>query len=304
VTPNNRGNLLTEAINPANAQLDQLSSLELVDLVNREDALVAGAVAAEREAIARAIDLTAAALRAGGRLFYVGAGTSGRLGVLDAAECPPTFQTAPEQVQGIIAGGVGALVRSVEGLEDDWDAGAEAIAERQVTSQDVVMGIAAGGTTPFVRGALAAARDRQAGTIFLACVPESQVPQVCDVSIRPLVGPEVLAGSTRMKAGTATKLVLNTLSTGVMVQLGKVYGNLMVDVAVTNAKLRDRALRILTHLTGLDRERAEQLLDAADRQVKPALLMHWCQCDRASALQLLAQHGGNLRAARGVTNGQ
>ncbi|WP_017327645.1 N-acetylmuramic acid 6-phosphate etherase [Synechococcus sp. PCC 7336] len=293
-----RGNLLTEALNPASENLDQLSTLELVDVINAEDAKVAVVVAQQREAIARAIDLAAASLRKGGRLVYVGAGTSGRLGVLDAAECPPTFQTDPQQVQGAIAGGFEALVRSAEGKEDEWAAGVAEMVERQISAVDVVMGIAAGGTTPYVRGALAEARDRGAATLFFACVPENQVPMECDVNLRVSVGPEVLAGSTRMKAGTATKLVLNAISTGVMVQLGKVYGNLMVDVAVTNAKLRDRAIRILTTLTDCDRPEAEALLESAELQVKPALLMYWSGCEYAIAQSALARADGNLRVAR------
>jgi len=229
-----RGHLLTEQANPHSQNLDQLSALELVDLFNQEDAKTIAAIAAARESLAEAIDRTAAALRQGGRLFYVGAGTSGRLGVLDAAECPPTFCTNPELVQGIIAGGAGALVRSSEDLEDRAEDGAEAIAHRHITELDVVVGITAGGTTPYVHGALHAARQRGATTVFIACVPVEQAAAKVDIDIRLLVGPEILAGSTRLKAGTVTKLALNLLSTGVMVQLGKVYGNRMVDVAVTN----------------------------------------------------------------------
>lgn len=293
-----RGHLLTESVNPASTDLDRLSVLELVNVINQEDAKVAAAVATQREAIATAIELAAAALRAGGRMFYVGAGTSGRLGVLDAAECPPTFSAVPEQVQGIIAGGIGALTRSAEGKEDEWDAGVAAIAERAVAARDFVVGIAAGGTTPFVHGALAAARDRGAKTAFFACVSETDVPMVCDVNIRPLVGPEVLTGSTRMKAGTATKLVLNMLSTGAMVQVGKTYGNYMVDVTVSNAKLRDRALRMIQRLADCDRDTATTLLETAHLQVKPALLMHWASCDYATAISTLQSCDGSLRVAR------
>lgn len=292
-----RGHLLTEQVNPNSQGLDQLTSLELVDLFNQEDAQVIAAIATARNELAQAIDRTAKSLQQGGRLFYVGAGTSGRLGVLDAAECPPTFCTPPEMVQGIIAGGAGALVRSSEGLEDRAADGAEAIAQRQVTALDVVVGITAGGTTPFVQGALQAANQRGATTIFMACVPVEQVSAAVDVDIRLLVGPEVLAGSTRLKAGTVTKLALNILSTGVMVQLGKVYGNRMVDVAVTNQKLYDRAVRILRDLTDLSREEAVGLLERSDRQVKLALVMHWTGCDREQGHQLLKQHHGNLREA-------
>ncbi|MCL6435038.1 MAG: N-acetylmuramic acid 6-phosphate etherase [Leptolyngbyaceae cyanobacterium HOT.MB2.61] len=292
-----RGHLLTEQANPDSHNLDQLSSLELVDLFNREDARVIGAIALARRELAEAIDRTAEALRQGGRLFYVGAGTSGRLGVLDAAECPPTFCTLPEQVQGIIAGGAAALVRSSEELEDRPEDGAEAIAHHQITSQDVVVGITAGGTTPYVHGALKAARQRGATTIFIACVPADQVSAQTDVDIRLLVGPEVLAGSTRLKAGTVTKLALNILSTGTMVKLGKVFGNRMVDVAVTNKKLHDRALRILCDLTDLSREEAGYLLERSGRQVKLALLMHWAGVEKEVGDRLLAEHQGNLRKA-------
>lgn len=292
-----RGHLLTEQANPKSEHLDQLTTLELVDLFNQEDAWTIAAIAAAREQLAMAIDLTATSLRQGGRLFYIGAGTSGRLGVLDAAECPPTFCSDPEQVQGIIAGGAEALVRSSEGLEDRADDGAAAMSDRNITAIDVVVGITAGGTTPYVHGALQAARQRGATTIFIACVPVDQVSAQVDVDIRLLVGAEVLAGSTRLKAGTATKLALNILSTGVMVQLGKVYGNRMVDVSVTNKKLHDRALRILQDLTDLNREDAGDLLEQSDRSVKLALLMHWTGLGKEDGDRLLADHQGNLRKA-------
>lgn len=292
-----RGHLLTEQNNASSQTLDQLSSLELVDLFNREDVQTLLAIAHSREAIAKAIDLTSAALAQGGRLFYVGAGTSGRLGVLDAAECPPTFCTAPELVQGIIAGGAGALVRSSEDLEDRAADGKTAIAHRQVTDLDVVVGITAGGTTPFVHGALDAAQQRGATTVFIACVPSQQVRVEADVDIRLLVGPEILAGSTRLKAGTVTKMVLNILSTGVMVKLGKVYGNRMVDVAVTNQKLEDRALRMLMDLAEVSREQAATLLKNSGQSVKLALLMHWTGLDLQASQDLLEQCQGNLRKA-------
>lgn len=292
-----RGHLLTEQVNPNSHNLDQLSSLELVDLFNQEDAQVIKAIALARSELAQAIDRTATALHQGGRLFYIGAGTSGRLGVLDAAECPPTFCTPPELVQGIIAGGAGALVRSSEDLEDRAEDGVAAIALRHVTELDVVVGITAGGTTPFVHGALQAARQRGAATIFIACVPAEQVNAEVDIDIRLIVGPEILAGSTRLKAGTVTKLALNTLSTGVMVKLGKVYGNRMVDVAVTNKKLHDRALRILRDLTDLSRETAAVLLEQSGRRVKLALLMHWTGLGKEKGDRLLLEHQGNLRQA-------
>ncbi|MDX2244745.1 MAG: N-acetylmuramic acid 6-phosphate etherase [Leptolyngbyaceae cyanobacterium bins.302] len=292
-----RGHLLTEQANPNSHNLDQLTPLELVDLFNQEDAKAIAAIAQARAALAEAITLTAKALRQGGRLFYIGAGTSGRLGVLDAAECPPTFCTPPEMVQGIIAGGAGALVRSSEGLEDRADDGASAIAQHHISDRDVVVGITAGGTTPYVQGALHAARQRGATTIFIACVPAEQVSVPVDVDIRLLVGPEILAGSTRLKAGTVTKLALNIISTGTMVQLGKVYGNRMVDVAVTNSKLHDRALRILCDLTDLSREEAASLLENSDRNVKLALTMHWTGLDKAESQRLLEANQGNLRKA-------
>jgi len=292
-----RGHLLTEQVNPESQNLDQLDSTELVELFNQEDAKAVAAVAAVKVELAKAIDLTAESLRHGGRLFYVGAGTSGRLGVLDAAECPPTFCTPPELVQGIIAGGAGALVRSSEDLEDRADDGEAAIRDRQVTQIDVVVGITAGGTTPFVHGAISAARQRGAKTIFIACVPQSQVSIDVDIDLRLLVGPEIVTGSTRLKAGTATKLTLNALSTSVMVKLGKVYGNRMVDVAVTNDKLRDRALRILQDLTGLSRPATELLLDRSGKWVKLALLMHWTGLDKEEGDRLLTENQGNLRLA-------
>jgi N-acetylmuramic acid 6-phosphate etherase len=295
--PINRGHLLTEQANPLSDRLDQLSSLELVDLFNQEDQRTLAAIAAAREPLARAIDAIAKALGRGGHLYYVGAGTSGRLGVLDAAECPPTFCTPPELVQGIIAGGAAALVRSSEGLEDIYSDGEAAMAGRQIHERDVVVGITAGGTTPYVHGALHAANQRGATTIMVACVPADQVPTQADIDIRLPVGPELLAGSTRLKAGTVTKMALNILSTGAMVRLGKVYGNRMVDVAVTNTKLRDRALRIICDLTDLNREAAAELLDRSGQKVKLALLMHLGQVDDETAAERLQRNQGDLRQA-------
>ncbi|MEM8780277.1 MAG: N-acetylmuramic acid 6-phosphate etherase [Cyanobacteria bacterium P01_G01_bin.49] len=292
-----RGHLLTEQINPNSNNLDQLSSIELVDLFNQEDTQTLKAIAQARLELAKAIDITSQSLSQGGRLFYVGAGTSGRLGVLDAAECPPTFCTHPDLVQGIIAGGAAALVRSSEDLEDRPEDGATAIAQRQIIKKDVVVGISAGGTTPFVHGALAAAKQQGATTIAMSCVPAQQVPIIVDIDIRLLTGPEILAGSTRLKAGTVTKMALNILSTGVMVKLGKVYGNRMIDVSVTNSKLHDRALRILEQLTDLSREEAGFLLERSGRRVKLALLMNWTGLNADEGQQLLDTHHGNLRTA-------
>jgi len=289
-----RGHLLTEQNNPNSINLDQLSSLEIVELFNREDAQPLTAINNARHQLAKAIDLTSEALKQGGRLFYVGAGTSGRLGVLDAAECPPTFCTSPELVQGIIAGGETALVQSSEGLEDRSEDGESAIAQYGINAQDVVVGITAGGTTPYVHGALNAAQQQGAKTVFLACVSDQEVSVKVDVDIRLLVGAEVLAGSTRLKAGTATKMALNILSTGIMVNLGKVYGNRMVDVAVTNEKLRDRALRILQDLTPLSQEEASRLLEQSGNRVKTALLMQWEGLTREQAEHQLTNHGQSL----------
>lgn len=295
--PADRGHLLTEQANPRSAQLDQLSPLELVDLFNQEDQRTVAAIAAAREPLAQAIEVITTALHQGGKLYYVGAGTSGRLGVLDAAECPPTFCTPPDLVQGILAGGPAALVKSSEGLEDIFEDGEAAMADRQVSALNVVVGITAGGTTPYVKGALHAARQRGAKTIFIACVPADQAPAEVDIDIRLLTGPELLAGSTRLKAGTVTKMALNILSTGAMVCLGKVYGNRMVDVAVTNSKLRDRALRILCDLTDLDRAAAADLLDRSGQQVKLALMMHLGQIDADTAQRHLTAHQGQIRLA-------
>ncbi len=287
---------LTEQRNPRSQALDRMRPLEIVDLLNGEDRLVAEAVHAERESIARAMRLVVDAFRAGGRLIYVGAGTSGRLGVLDAAEMPPTFGTDPEQVQGIIAGGPDALVRAQEGAEDLPGAGAEAIAARGVSANDFVLGIATSGTTVFVHAALREARARGARTGFLLCTPPTdELRSEHDVVIAPLVGPEVVTGSTRMKAGTATKLVLNTITTGAMVLIGKVYGNLMVDLQVTCNKLQDRGERILMVTTEVDRETARDLLDRAGGSVKVAMVMALRRVSPERARTLLAEADGRVR---------
>ena len=292
-----RGHLLTEQVNVNSANLDRLSSLEIVDLFNQEDINTLEAIAGARQELAAAIETIADSLRQGGRLFYIGAGTSGRLGVLDAAECPPTFCTPPELVQGILAGGAGALVRSSEGLEDIASDGAQAMADHQIGKHDVVVGITAGGTTPYVHGAIEAANQRGAKTVFIACVPANQVTSQAQIEIRLPVGPEILSGSTRLKSGTVTKMALNILSTGTMVKLGKVYGNRMVDVAVTNTKLLDRAVQMIQDLTQLEPDAANELLEASGRSVKVALLMHWTDVDRDRAEAVLASNQGQLRAA-------
>ena len=299
-----RGHLLTEQSNRRSSRLDQLDTHALVALFVDEDRRPQEAVAAATPALAQAVDAVAERLRAGGRLFYLGAGTSGRLGVLDAAECPPTFCSDPEQVQGVLAGGSAALLRSSEGLEDIEAAGRADLEERGFCSNDCLVGIAAGGTTPYVRGGLAFAKSIGALAIAMACVPTEQAPLPCDIDIRLLTGPELLTGSTRMKAGTATKLALNTLSTAVMVKLGKVYGNRMVDVAASNSKLVDRSLRILRDLAGVERERGLTLLEDAGGSVKLALLMAAAELSVDQANALLQQHDQQLRAALAACDAQ
>lgn len=292
-----RGHLLTEQHNPASAELDALSLDAAFDVMNDEDRRIASAVAAAKADIVTAIRLVVAQLRRDGRLIYVGAGTSGRLGVLDAAECPPTFLTNPWQIQGVIAGGDAALKRSAEQAEDSAVDGATCMDELNVAPADVIFGISTGGTTPFVHGALLRARQRGAQTVFLACVPQAEAPADVDVSIRVLVGPEVISGSTRLKAGLATKMVLNMVSTLAMVQLGKVYGHLMVDVNAHGcAKLTDRAVRTTMAATGLDRTAAITLLERADWHVKTAIVMHHLKIDADQARCRLAKAGGFVRA--------
>lgn len=292
-----RGHLTTELRNPRSANIDALSIADAVAVLNAEDATVPAAVAAAAPEICRTIELVAAAFESGGRLIYVGAGTSGRLGVLDASECPPTFLTDPRMVQGVIAGGWDALRKAVEGAEDSAEQGAKAMDELTIDARDVVLGITSGGTTPYVHGALRRARERGAKTVFFACVERKDVPDDYDVSIRVVVGPEIVTGSTRMKAGTATKLVLNTITTVSMIRLGKVYGNLMVDVNTrANRKLVDRGTRMIMTITGLDRAAAGKLLDDAGGHVKTAIVMHRRGVARDKAQELLAASGGRLRA--------
>ena len=292
-----RGHLLTEQPHPRSTELDALSTQELVELFCDEDRRPQEAVAAAAPVLAQAIEAISARLEAGGRLFYLGAGTSGRLGVLDAAECPPTFCSPPELVQGVLAGGAPALLRSSEGLEDQRDAGREDLIARGFQARDALVGIAAGGTTPYVHGGLSHAQQIGALAIAMACVPSEQVAMPCEIDIRLITGPELLAGSTRLKAGTATKMALNILSTGVMVRLGKVYGNRMVDVAVTNSKLEDRALRMLEDLGGLSRAEGRQWLARSGGSVKLALLMAAADLSRDQAADHLSRSHGQLRAA-------
>ncbi|MEM8633324.1 MAG: N-acetylmuramic acid 6-phosphate etherase [Pseudomonadota bacterium] len=287
----------TEQRNPRTGDIDLLSPGQIVRRISEEDKLVADAVERELPAIARVVDRIVAAFRRGGRLIYIGAGTSGRLGVLDAAECPPTFSVPPDMVVGIIAGGDRALRRSIEGAEDDAKAGAADLADVNLTARDVVVGIAASGRTPYVLGAFEFARTLGAGTVALTTAPNSPISRAADISIAPAVGPEALTGSTRMKAGTAQKMVLNMLSTGAMIRIGKTYGNLMVDVAVSNDKLRARALSILCEVTGVDGAVAETLLETAGGDVKCAILMALSGVDRETADQRLCASGGVLRRA-------
>lgn len=273
-----------------------MSAREIVDVMNREDAGIAAVVAGQGDQIAAAVELAAATFRARGRLFYVGAGTSGRLGVLDASECPPTFGTDPEMVQGIIAGGPAALTRSQEGAEDNPADGAGAIDAHGIDARDFVVGIAASGTTPFVHGAIHRARELGAHTAIIACTqPPADLIAACDVAIVPVVGPEVVTGSTRLKAGTATKLVLNTITTGAMILIGKTYGNLMVDMRASNAKLADRAERIVMEVTGVSRKHARAQLAAAGGLVKIALVMQLASVDRDSAAAMLERNDGVIR---------
>ena len=286
----------TERRNPRTADIDLASPREIVDIIQREDATVPGVVATQADAIARAVAMTEETFRSGGRLFYVGAGTSGRLGVLDASECPPTFGVSPELVQGIIAGGTPALTRAQEGAEDHPETGAREIDARDITPLDFVIGIAASGTTPFVHGAVRRAKELGAKTGIVACSPPPQsLLDACDVAILPTVGAEVVTGSTRLKAGTATKLVLNTITTGAMIRIGKTYGNLMVDLRATNMKLADRSERIVVEVCGGDREEAREALDAAGGSVKIAIVMRLLGVGREDAERRLDEAGGVIR---------
>ena len=289
--------LLTEQVNPASIGLDSRSTAEILEVMNEEDRRVAPAVGTEIRQIAKAVDGIVTAIGNGGRLFYVGAGTSGRLGVLDAAECPPTFNVDPELIQGIIAGGEPALARATEATEDDPESGQRDLTSHGFGPKDVLVGIAASGRTPYVLGAVAAARAMGALTIGISCTPDSELSRAVDIPITPLPGPEVIAGSTRMKAGTATKLVLNMISTTVMVRLGHVYGNLMVNVQPKNRKLEDRARRIVAEAAQVSYERAKELLEAAGGHVKTAILMSRLSLDRAAAEERLASAGGRISGA-------
>jgi len=293
----NLGDLLTEQSNPASRGIDQLPIAEALAVINAEDQKIAPAVAAEIPRIAHAVEEIAERVSIGGRLFYIGAGTSGRLGVLDAAECPPTFQVPPELVQGIIAGGEPALARATEASEDDPKQGRRDLADKGFMDRDVLVGIAASGRTPYVLGAVEAANRLGALTVGISCTPDSPLAQRARIAITPLVGPEIIAGSTRMKAGTATKLVLNMISTAVMIRLGYVFGNLMVNVQPRNEKLRDRATRIVSATASLGYERANQLLTEAGESVPVAIVMARLSLDRRAAEARLQAVGGRIAEA-------
>ena len=289
--------LLTEQTNRAAADLDRKSALQLARIINAEDAKVAGAVKKALPQIARAIDLIAAALKRGGRLIYVGAGTSGRLGALDASECPPTFNTDPETVQFVIAGGTRALWSATEASEDSAELGISAIAERKPTKKDVVVGIAASGRTPFTIGALQEARRRGAKTVAVSCNAHSPLEDAAEFAIVTEVGPEVISGSTRMKAGTAQKLVLNMLSTGAMTRLGYVYGNLMVNVHLKNEKLAERGVTILQRAAGVDRETAQEALESSGNRLPVALVTLETGVNPKQAETALQKESGHVRNA-------
>ena len=292
--------LLTEERNQESMRVDEMSVAEILDLMNREDRKVAEAVAKELPYIEKAVNFVVESLSRGGRLFYIGAGTSGRLGVLDAAECPPTFSTPAETVQGIIAGGPEALVISMEGAEDDVESGPLELARRKLTERDVALGIAASRRTPYVVQAIEYAKSKGAKTIYLCCNPRAQMDVEVDVSICPTPGPEVITGSTRMKAGTAQKMVLNMITTTSMIRMGKVYENLMVDLQAKSQKLRERSKRIISILTGLSYEEASDRLKKAKGNLKAAIVMSKADLDLPSALSRLEEAGGNVkRAIRG-----
>jgi N-acetylmuramic acid 6-phosphate etherase len=289
--------LITERVNPRTSHIDECSTLEIIELISEEDKKVTDAVAEERKKIAEAVDLIVGRLAKGGRLFFVGAGTSGRLAVMEAAECPPTFGTRPSLIQGIIAGGKMALWRSIEGSEDSKREAQNALSNLHLKKNDVLVGIAASATTPFVEAGLAYAEKKGSGRILITCNPVKS--NLADITINLLVGPEVLAGSTRMKAGTATKMVLNMLTTASMVRLGKTYGNLMVEVRPNSQKLRDRAVRMVMEIMGADRKKAEKLLRESKWNVKVAVIMGKKGLSYKEANRLLTIHNGFLRKALG-----
>lgn len=289
--------LTTEARNPASSQIDRLDSLQIVQLMNQQDTLIAAAVGTQAETIARSIDVIAERISQGGRLIYLGAGTSGRLGVLDASECPPTFNTPPEMVVGLIAGGLDALTRSIEGAEDHPETAQFDLEQVRLSAADVLVGIATSGRTPYVIAGLQYAKALGTATIGLTCNENSELAGIPDLLVAPIVGPEVISGSTRLKAGTATKMVLNMLTTGTMVRLGKTFENLMVDLRASNNKLTERTRRIVTILTGLETAAAQALLDDCDGELKTALVSQLRKTSPAEARQFLEKSGGHLRQA-------
>jgi len=301
-TGNSSDHRVTEASNSSSTDLDLLDSAEIVRLMNAEDAKVVAAVAERVDAIGAAVDALADRLRQGGRMFYVGAGTSGRLGILDASECPPTFSSDPEMVQGVIAGGPRAVVSAVEGAEDDVAQAAIDLDQRQLRAGDCVVGIAASGSTPYVLGAMQHARTAGCLTVAVTCNVRTPLAELADHPLEVVVGAEVLTGSTRLKSGTATKMVLNMLSTGVMVRLGKTYQNLMVDLQATNAKLRTRAMRLLLRLTDLDPDAAQELMAACDGSLKVSVVAARLGLSPAQAHARLAENDGGLRAALSETS--
>ncbi len=290
-------NLTTESRNPASESIDTLSASGIVDLMNSEDASVAAAVATQRDAIAQAIEVIADRLRGGGRLIYIGAGTSGRLGVLDASEIPPTFNADPSRVVGMIAGGQTAMFRAVEGAEDSPDLAVQDLKAIDLSNQDVLVGIASSGRTPYVIGGLDYARSIGSYAIGFSCNEDAALAENSDLTIIPVVGPEVISGSTRLKAGTATKMVLNMLTTGAMVLLGKTYGNLMVDLRASNVKLTERTRRIVSMLTDLSEDEAQQMLDRCDGELKTAVVAQLCGLSAEEARARLEEAGGHLRRA-------
>jgi N-acetylmuramic acid 6-phosphate etherase len=293
--------MLTEERNSASQDFDLLSTEKMLQVINQEDRQVSFAVQQEIPQIAKVIDLAAEALKAGGRLIYVGAGTSGRLGVLDATECPPTFNVSPSLIQGVIAGGMRALHQALEAAEDDEKAGAAALQRKKVSRRDVVVGIAASGTTPFTLGAMRHGKKAGARIISITCNPRSEMAALAEVSIAPLVGPEVITGSTRMKAGTAQKLVTNMISTGIMVKLGHVYSNLMINVRMRNRKLRERGRKIVMAIAGVDSKKAGRALVQASGDLKVAIVMLKKKESAKSALECLTEAGMDLRTALETT---
>ncbi len=291
--------LPTEAINPATLSIDKLAPAEIVELMINEDRKIISALAREKERIALGVEMVAQGLRKGGRIVFVGAGTSGRLGVLEAAELPPTFGMDPHVVVAIMAGGKPALIKAREGVEDDFEEGSRSVSRLRLNAKDVVIGVSASGMTPFVRGALSRARKTGSRIIFITCYPGTELQTYVDLTIAPSVGPEVIAGSTRLKAGTATKMVLNMLTTGAAIRIGKTYGNLMVDVQATSEKLKDRARRILTIVTGLDYDAADKLLRRGRWNVKAAIVMEKAGLNYQQAIARLRKSDDFVREAIG-----